>query len=104
VVAHSEGERVVVNGDSALRWRRGQGQRQWCDSVYGLRMRTAAVRSEAMIEAVTCSEARDEAVVCSCSGSRTAGGGGMTVSGVTEERESAQGRKISKCGKRECGA
>jgi hypothetical protein len=94
VVVHSEGERVMVNGDSALRWRRGQGQRRWCDSVYGLRMRTVVVRSEAVVEAV----------VCSCSGSRTAGGGGTTVSGATEERESAQGQKISKCGKRECGA
>jgi hypothetical protein len=37
-------------------------------------------------------------------GSRTSGGGGMTVSRAIEERERARGQKIVKCGERECEA
>jgi hypothetical protein len=38
-------------------------------------------------------------------GSRTAGGGGcVTVSRSTEQRERARGQKIAKCGEREHGA
>jgi hypothetical protein len=33
-----------------------------------------------------------------------AGGGGRTVSRVTEERERVWGQKIAKCGEGECGA
>jgi hypothetical protein len=66
-----------------------------------LRKRTATARSEAGVEVVACSEDGDEAAVCLGLGSRTAGGGGTTVSRVTEERERAWDQKIAKCGERE---
>jgi hypothetical protein len=60
----------------------------------------ATTRSEAGVTAVACSEVGDEAVACSVAGiedgrqhcatglgSRTTGGGGMTVSRMTKERE-----------------
>jgi hypothetical protein len=62
------------------------------------------VRSETGVEVVVCSVAGDEAVVCLGSGSRTAGGGGTTVSRAIKEQERMRGRKIAKCGERECVA
>jgi hypothetical protein len=65
VAACSEGVKVKVNGGGVLRGRQGRGQRWWCDSVYGLRKRTAVAHSEASDEATTCSVAGNEVAVCS---------------------------------------
>jgi hypothetical protein len=102
-MARSKGGGVKVSSGGTLWERWGRGRRRQCDSVYGLRKRTAATCSKVGVEAMACSEARDEAAVCSGPGSRTACGGGMMVSRETEERERAYGRKIAKCGERERG-
>jgi hypothetical protein len=74
----------------------------------GLRKRTTAACPEAGVKAVTCSKAGDEAAMCSKArdeaATPTVGSGVMTVSRVTEKRESARSQKITKCGEREHGA
>jgi hypothetical protein len=94
-VARSEGGGIEVNGGGTLQGRRGRGQQWQRDSVYGLRKRTTVARSEVEVEAATCSKARDEAVVCLGPTLRMIGGGSMTVSRATDERERAWGQKLA---------